>query len=669
MKILAERFELLRELGHGGLATVFLARDRLMQADIALKLIHEHLAGDPAILERFRQELSINRLARHPNVVEYYELFDTDGLKFLTLEYMAGGDLKQRITRDGFLPVSMAVDIGLHILDALEQAHSKGIVHGDIKPHNILFTLDGRPKLSDFGLSRLSSGENHARGQVNAGTPEYTPPELVLGQIADARSDLYSFGISLFELLCGKLPFSANSALGILHAQVYTPLPNPRTFRPELPAALAELLMRVLQKNPLDRFQSAALFRLALEQGGRQNTSARLFQVSAKQVDGEPLAEALNGAYCPNCGQKISSLLPYCFTCAQNVGSLQAARAGTDTASVYILGPGSSGSKIAVQDRQNLIELLESGGADTAVLRKKLPRLPFVLISGLTPLSARQLTERIEALGIEAVAGSLRQIRLPEAVALPELLTKEKSAHAKFREKEKALVLRRLVVLAGSSTWLWINMGRVLENFERGFFGIIALLVIASAGVAVATRLNSRRNQARLLQKNAVGNRWLLVQRSLNPLCGPLEVPALKGLAAAVVQKLQRLLDEGRLDKLSESELADFLSDLDAWVQLCLAAQDIERFLRQNPESAMLRQADPVSAGLASEVARRRDLEQCYNYIFDRLLSFNTSLDALLLSVVGAGQAGLLRDMAELNSRLDQARVMLDDLEKGAVHD
>lgn len=668
LPLLAGRFECVRELGHGGLATVYLARDRLLGRDCAIKLIHEHLAGDPAIAERFERELAINRMIRHRGVVEYYELFEKDGRAFLSLEYMAGGDLKSRVLRRGALPMTAAIDIADVILDALALAHGQGIIHGDIKPQNILFSAEGQPRLCDFGLARLASGERRALGSVDAGTPEYSPPELVQGRICDARGDLYAFGVTLFELSCGRLPFSANSALEILRAHVTDEPPSPRSLRPGLSPELEAVILQAMAKDPLDRFQSAAAFRESLlacrrELGSGQAIVAGSIASPTPTTAPTPFsASAKDSSHCPRCGRRISRLLPYCFDCGRDAPRLAAAAPKQTRSSVYILGPGAPASKFEAVDRKRLLTLLKAAGADASLLEKKLPRLPFVLAKDVTPLAAAQLSEAATELGLEAAHGqSPRRSSLPQAATL-------------FSKKERTMTGRGLLVVLGSMTGVWSNLGRVFTHPDAGAAIMLGLAVLLIGGIVLTTRLGSRRAMARPALPDSGDSDWLRAQDILSPLRGALSAPSLRGLAAGVSLKLERLLDGDALRERYPEQADDFFVELDAFVSLCLAAQELERYLRDRPESAIVEDIRSIAApsgdrpdaptdslrnALRDELSRRRELERSYNYFLDRILAFNTGLEALALAEAGAQGFLARRDGDELGRRLARARELL----------
>lgn len=250
------RYELLAVLGCGGYAAVYRARDRELRREVALKLLHpeRHTAGS---LVRLRREVAVARDASSPRLVRIYDIGVAPEGTYLTMEVLAGS-LKERV-RDGALPVAQAVEIASQLLEGLAALHALAIVHRDVKPANVLLTAAGEVKLADFGLARhLDRDETRATvDRALVGTVDYLSPEQALGGEADPRSDLYSAGLVLFEMLAGQLPFAAKSDLGALLAHLRTPPPDLHRVRPEVPRWLARVVRRLLAKRPEDRYQQA----------------------------------------------------------------------------------------------------------------------------------------------------------------------------------------------------------------------------------------------------------------------------------------------------------------------------------------------------------------------------------------------------------------------------
>ena len=215
--LLGNRYEIVAILGQGGMGAVYKARDRELDRMVALKVIRPELAGDSDILQRFKQELILARKITHRNVIRIFDLGDADGIKFITMEFIEGRDLKSLLVEKGKLPPEQAVEIVQQVCLALEAAHSEGVVHRDLKPQNIMLDKDSRASVMDFGIARsLDLGGMTQTGAL-MGTPEYMSPEQVRGEHVDARSDLFTLGIILQEILTGKLPFQAETAMASMY--------------------------------------------------------------------------------------------------------------------------------------------------------------------------------------------------------------------------------------------------------------------------------------------------------------------------------------------------------------------------------------------------------------------------------------------------------------------
>src|SRR5258708_4174018 len=255
--VIGGRYELRGMLGWGGYASVHRAFDRELRREVALKILHPE-RHSPGALVRLRREVAVARDASSPRLVRIFDIGSAPEGTYLTMEVLAGS-LKDRV-RDGALPLAEAVRIAAELLEGLAVLHGLAIVHRDVKPGNVLLTAAGEVKLADFGLARhLDRDETRATiDKALVGTVDYLSPEQALGGDADPRSDLYSAGLVLFEMIAGKLPFTAKSDLGALLAHLRTPPPDLRRLRPEVPRWLARIVRRLLAKQPQDRYPSAA---------------------------------------------------------------------------------------------------------------------------------------------------------------------------------------------------------------------------------------------------------------------------------------------------------------------------------------------------------------------------------------------------------------------------
>jgi beta-lactam-binding protein with PASTA domain/predicted Ser/Thr protein kinase len=258
------RYRILRRLGSGGMADVYEAEDTQLGRRVALKLLHRRFAEDGEFVERFRREASAAAGLSHPNVVQVFDRGEWDGTYYIAMELLEGRNLKQVVREHGALEPALAVDIVLQILKAARFAHRRGVVHRDIKPHNVIVDEEGRAKVTDFGIARAGASDMTETGSI-MGTAQYLSPEQAQGQPVDARSDLYSIGVVLYELLTGAPPFDADSAVTIALKQVAEdPLP-PQQRNPAVTPALDAVVMRSLRKDPAERFQDADEFIAALE--------------------------------------------------------------------------------------------------------------------------------------------------------------------------------------------------------------------------------------------------------------------------------------------------------------------------------------------------------------------------------------------------------------------
>jgi eukaryotic-like serine/threonine-protein kinase len=262
--IIDGRYRVIARLGSGGMADVYEAEDQQLGRRVALKLLYRHLAEDVSFVERFRREASSAAGLQHPSIVGIFDRGEWDGTYYIAMELIRGRTLKDVIRERGPAPPEAAVDVVLQILRAARYAHQRGIVHRDIKPHNVMIDEEGRVKVTDFGIARAGASDMTETGSV-MGTAQYLSPEQAQGKPVDARSDLYSIGIVLYELLTGVVPFDADSPVTVALKQVSeVPIP-PRERNPEVPPALDAVVMRALEKDPARRYPNADAFIDALQ--------------------------------------------------------------------------------------------------------------------------------------------------------------------------------------------------------------------------------------------------------------------------------------------------------------------------------------------------------------------------------------------------------------------
>jgi serine/threonine protein kinase/tetratricopeptide (TPR) repeat protein len=253
----AGRYQVIEDLGQGGMGHVYKVYDTEVREKMALKILNPEIASDERTIERFRGELRLARTIAHRNVCRMYDLGREGATYFITMEYVPGEDLKGLMHRIGALPVGKALSLARQIGEGLAEAHRAGVIHRDLKPQNIMIDRDGNARIMDFGIARSVKSKGITGANVLIGTPEYMSPEQVDGREAGPRSDLYSLGVVLFEMLTGRLPFEGETPLSVAVKQKSEAPPNPRTFNAHIPEDLARLILQCLEKTPEKRPSSA----------------------------------------------------------------------------------------------------------------------------------------------------------------------------------------------------------------------------------------------------------------------------------------------------------------------------------------------------------------------------------------------------------------------------
>jgi len=286
--IIDGRYRVLSRLGSGGMAEVYLAEDQLLGRQVALKVLHQHFAEDQEFVERFRREASSAAGLSHQNIVGIFDRGEWNGTYYIAMEYVAGRSLKAIVREQGALDPATAIDIVVQILRGARFAHRRGVVHRDLKPHNVILDEEGRARVTDFGIARAGASDMTLTGSI-MGTAQYLSPEQAQGQAVSAASDLYSVGVILYELLTGVVPFEGETAVAIAFKQVSAEPLAPSALNPALPATLDAIVLRALAKDPAHRYADADEFIAALQE-------ARLALPLSAAATSAPVSPAHDGA-------------------------------------------------------------------------------------------------------------------------------------------------------------------------------------------------------------------------------------------------------------------------------------------------------------------------------------------------------------------------------------
>ncbi len=269
------RYHILDRIAAGGMGEVFRARDAVLDREVAIKVLHRSLAGDQGFVERFRREARAAAGISHPNIVNVHDWGAVDGIYYMVMEYVDGRAVRELLNAQGRLAPAQTADVLRQTLLALEHAHGRGIVHRDVKPENILVTVDGTVKVADFGLARAFADGRQTQAGTVTGTVQYLAPEQIRGEPADPRSDLYSLGIVAFELLTGRLPFTGETAMAIAYKHLSDRVPRPSTLAPDLPAEVDAFVASATERDRELRPESALEMRRDLESIARELPPAR----------------------------------------------------------------------------------------------------------------------------------------------------------------------------------------------------------------------------------------------------------------------------------------------------------------------------------------------------------------------------------------------------------
>ena len=299
------RYKNISLIGEGATATVFAAQNIKTGADVAVKVLHPALAADKVSLERFRREVLIARKLNHPGIVPVYDLFRQNGHVCIEMELLKGRTLKDLLLDQGKLEIDQAVSILTDLASILSHCHKNNVIHRDIKPQNVFLGDDGRLRLLDFGISKMTLQSDLTKTGVTLGTPEYMAPELFADCGHDPRSDLYALGVIAFEMLCGHPPFQGDTIAVLFFQHIHTPVPQVSAERPETPPWLSRAIAQLLEKQPIARYQCVEELLLDLKR----------HEVSISRLP------ALNKTQCLRCGEQTLSRLPFCLFCGLSFSS------------------------------------------------------------------------------------------------------------------------------------------------------------------------------------------------------------------------------------------------------------------------------------------------------------------------------------------------------------
>ena len=254
---IADRYEIIGKIGAGGMSDVYKAKDLTLGRFVAIKVLKPEFSEDLNFVTKFRTEAQSAAGLEHPNIVNIYDVGSEKGMHYIVMEYVDGITLKEYIQKQGAITWNDALYFTTQILRALQHAHDKGIVHRDIKPQNIMLLADGHIKVTDFGIARFSRSETKTLTENAIGSVHYISPEQAKGEFTDERADIYSLGVVLYEMLAGRVPFDADSAVSVALMQVQADAKRLIDINPDIPRGVEQICAHAMEKNPANRYQSA----------------------------------------------------------------------------------------------------------------------------------------------------------------------------------------------------------------------------------------------------------------------------------------------------------------------------------------------------------------------------------------------------------------------------
>ncbi|OQY35997.1 MAG: hypothetical protein B6243_04080, partial [Anaerolineaceae bacterium 4572_5.2] len=308
-------YRIIEKIGHGGMATVYKAYHAPLDRDVAIKVLHPAFKNDPQFFSRFQREARIVAKLEHSNIVPVYDFSEHEGEPYLVMRYVQGDTLKPHLQNGPLLPAE-ALRLMRPVCNALAYAHDQGVLHRDIKPSNIMLTPDGGVYLTDFGLARMvQAGESTLSQDMMVGTPQYISPEQAQGERnLDGRTDIYSLGVVLFEMLTGSVPFSGDTPFAVVHDHIYKPLPLPSVVNPDISPQVEKVILRALVKDKNDRFETVQALWQALEEAlGPQVAQAPTIAKIVEEKPVLPPAKESSKKKFIIAGGSIAALLFICF--------------------------------------------------------------------------------------------------------------------------------------------------------------------------------------------------------------------------------------------------------------------------------------------------------------------------------------------------------------------
>jgi predicted Ser/Thr protein kinase len=416
-RVLNHRYALETLLGQGGMATVYRGRDLRLGRLVALKLLHGYYADDDEFLQRFTHEaMSVATLSSHPNIVDVYDVGEDGDTHYIVMEYVEGNDLKTIIENEAPLTTERALHIAEQVAEGLEFAHSRGFIHRDVKPQNILISADGRVRIADFGIAKSMLSTAVTRTGIAFGTADYISPEQAQGLSATPQSDLYSLGIVLYEMLTGALPFTGPNPMAVALQHIQQEPPSPRQINPSIPAAIEAFILRAIAKDPNRRPSSAKAFAQELRdiRSGRAHQATVAAMPRQQRTAGPPAqtsrteqrVDARRTAPARQRAQRRTYIAPPAYATAAPARRRRSSGSGFGTvllAMLLLVGLVMLGYLVRGFDWQGWLDELGAGPApvQTAVPTPTDTPVPTVLVPELIGLPEAQAVAVLNALGLQ----------------------------------------------------------------------------------------------------------------------------------------------------------------------------------------------------------------------------------------------------------------------------